>query len=224
VISTQASHRLGHEPATLGDPGPIAEDETGSSASLAGRAVRGPWWVVLVAAAAGLAFTTIQIMEKIALLKDPASGLFCDINATVSCTNVLNAWQSSVLGPPNALIGAIMFALLGSAALGGVLGSRPSRAYLLVLWGLALFFAAFATWFMVQTAFVIGSLCLWCTGIVTSVLASCAALTRLAHRAGAFGGDGFGRAMGTVVRSGLDLIIVVGWWLAIAAMLVLGLA
>lgn len=184
---------------------------------------RGAWWVVAIGAGAGLVFTTIQIMEKISILKDPTAGLFCDINAKVSCTNVLMAWQSSVLGPPNALIGAIMFALLGSAGLAGVLGSRASRGYLLVLWGLGLFFAAFATWFMFQTAFVIGSLCLWCTGIVTAVLAICAALTRAANTAQAWGTGGFGRFMGTAVRAKLDLIIWAGWWLGIAGMLAVGL-
>lgn len=116
-----------------------------------------------------------------------------------------------------------MFALLGSAGLGAVLGSRPARAYVALLWGLAVFFAAFATWFMFQTAFVIGSLCLWCTGIVTAVLATCAALTRAANTAQAWGSGRFGRAMATAVDTRLDLIIWAGWWLGIAAMLAVGL-
>lgn len=178
----------------------------------------------MLAGAAGLVFTTVQIMEKISILKNPTAGLFCDLNAKVSCTNVLEAWQSSVLGPPNALIGAIMFAILGSAGLGWLLGSRSSRAHLAVLWGLAVFFAVFATWFMYQTAFAIGSLCLWCTGIVTAVLATCAALTRAANTAGAFGAGRLGRALGLAVRSHLDLIIWGGWWLGIAAMLLVGLS
>ena len=67
-----------------------------------------------------------------------------------------------------------------------------------MLWGLAVFFALFATWFMFQTAFSIGSLCLWCTGIVTMVLAICATLTRIAHRAAAFGAGPFAGLMETV--------------------------
>lgn len=202
----------------------VAQDRTARSAAQPGASPdRGGWWVVLIAAMAGMAFTTVQIMEKISILKNPNAGLVCDISTTVSCTNVLNAWQSSVLGPPNALIGAIMFAVLGSAALGGVLRGRPSPAYLVVLWGLAVFFAAFATWFMFQTAFSIGSLCLWCTGIVTAVLAVCAALTRIAHRAQAFGSGRVAGLLDTAVKSSLDLIIWGGWWLVIAAMLAVGL-
>lgn len=202
----------------------VTQDRPAAPAAARGApADRPAWWVVLVAAAAGLTFTTVQIVEKIAILKDPTAGLVCDISTTVSCTNVLNAWQSSVLGPPNALIGAIMFAVLGSGALGGVLGGRPARSYVLVLWGLAVFFALFAIWFMFQTAFSIGSLCLWCTGIVTAVLAICATLTRIAHRAHAFGSGPFAGVMDTVVKSSLDLIIWGGWWLVIAAMLAVGL-
>lgn len=185
---------------------------------------RGWWALVLGAAVAGVTFTGIQIVEKIAILTDPTTSLLCDVNSVMSCSGVLNAWQSSVLGPPNALVGAVMFSILASAGLGGVLGARPSRAYLAVLWGLAVFFLSFASWFMQQTAFAIGYLCLWCTGIVTAVVLICAALTRLADRAGAFGSGGFGRGVGVLVRSGTDLIVWAGWWLAIAALLVIGLS
>jgi uncharacterized membrane protein len=189
----------------------------------AARAGRGTWVWVLLPALAGIGFTTVQIMERIDLLAHPGTVLFCDVNATVSCSGVLSAWQSSVLGPPNALIGAVMFALLGSAGLAGVLGSTLSRSYLLTVWGLAVFFLCFASWFMFQTAFSIGSLCVWCTGIVTAVLVICAATTRAASRAQAFGDSGFGYVVRTAVRSHLDLAFWATWWVAIAAMLWLGL-
>lgn len=192
-----------------------------------GRSPHGPgrgwWWAVLVAGLAGIGFTGIQIVEKIAILKDPSTKLSCDVSAVMSCTNVLNAWQSSVLGPPNSAIGAVMFAVLASGGLSGVLRTRPSRGYLLTLWGLGLFFLCFATWFMVETAFPIGSLCLWCTGIVTAVLVVCASLTRLAARDAALGDGTAGRTLATLVRSGSDLVIWVGWWVAIALMLWIGL-
>lgn len=199
---------------------PIAAEEGALDRASAGR---GAWVWVVVAAVSGIAFTTIQIMEKIDILANPGKTLFCDVSSTVSCTEVLNAWQSSVLGPPNSLIGAIMFAVLGSAGLAGLLASTLSRAYLVTVWGLAVFFLCFATWFMVETAFSIGSLCVWCTGIVTAVVVICAALTRIADRAKAFGATGFGYVVATVVRSRLDLAVWGTWWLAIAAVLWIGL-
>jgi uncharacterized membrane protein len=181
------------------------------------------WALVLLAAFTGLAFTTIQIMEKIAILQDPFTRLACDVNSTLSCSNVLTAWQSSVLGPPNSFIGAAMFAILGSAALAGLLASTLSRAYLTTIWGLAVFFLAFASWFMYETAFDIGALCLWCIGVTTAVVVLCATLTRLADRGNAFGQTRFGLAVAAAVRRQLDLAVWGGWWLAIAAMLWIGL-
>lgn len=175
------------------------------------------WWIVLIASISGVGFTTIQILEKVAILSNPDGALFCDINAAVSCTNVLNAWQSSVLGPPNSLIGAIMFAIFLSAALAGLTRSTLSKGYVATLLGLAIFFALFATWFMFQTAFVIGSLCLWCTGIMTAVLAIAWALTRAMREVAP---DSF---VATAVHARLDAVVFVGWWLGIAAMLYVGL-
>lgn len=192
--------------------------------SVVGVVQRGAWAWILLSALAGIGFTTIQIMERIDILAHPGKALFCDVSATVSCSGVLSAWQSSVLGPPNALVGAVMFAVLGSAGLAGVVGSHLSRPYLLTIWGLALFFLCFASWFMFQTAFSIGSLCVWCTGIVTAVVIICAALTRVASRADAFGESGFGYVVRTAVRSRLDLAVWATWWLALAAMLWIGLS
>lgn len=195
-----------------------------SSTDPGDRVSRDLWGIVLIATFAGLGFTTVQIIEKITILKDPYTSLACDVNATLSCSNVLMAWQSSVLGPPNALIGAIMFAILASAAFAGMLGSAFSKAYVATCWGLAVFFLGFASWFMYETAFSIGALCLWCVGITTAVVVICAALTRIADRAAAFGDGRFGRGVSTAVRTRLDLAVWAGWWLVIAALLWIGLA
>jgi hypothetical protein len=117
-----------------------------------------------------------------------------------------------------------MFTILFTAALVALLGSRLSRLAAVVLWGLTVFFAFFATWFMVQTALVIGALCLWCTAITTSVLLLVIVYTREGVALGGFGQGAFGRAMAGVVRARQDLLVVGLWWLAIAAVLWLGLA
>lgn len=180
---------------------------------------RAPWVAVVIASLAGIGFTAIQTVERIAVLKDPATALLCDVNSVVSCSTVLGAWQSSViLGVPNAFIGAAMFAVFLSAGLAGALGSQPSRAYVLTILGLVVFFAAFATWFMVQTAFVIGALCLWCTGIVTAVALIGAALTRVAAR-----GSASGSRWALLDRAGVDLIVWAGWWVLVLGLVAVGL-
>lgn len=176
-----------------------------------------------MACIAGIGFTTAQIMERISVLKTPGTTLICDINATMSCSDVLAAWQSAVLGPPNAWIGGLMFAVLGSGALSGVVGSTLARGYLTTLWGLAVFFLCFASWFMYQTAFDIGRLCLWCVGITTAVVIICACLTRIVAQERALGDSGAGRLLDTLVRTRLDVLIWAAWWVVIAALLWIGL-
>jgi len=177
------------------------------------------WVVLVVAAIAGVAFTGTQIVERISTLRDPNASLICDVNAVLSCSNVLDAWQSSVIfGIPNAFIGAVMFTVLGTAGAFVLMGNELNRLTLRLLAGLSIFFAAFATWFMLQTAFVIGALCLWCTVITTAIGIIAAILTVTAGLRGDLGNVG-----STLARTGLTLWLWIGWWVAVAALVVIGL-
>ncbi|MEZ5097515.1 MAG: vitamin K epoxide reductase family protein [Nocardioides sp.] len=177
------------------------------------------WSVVTGAALIGAVFTGIQIVEKITILKNPEANLVCDLNTKVSCSTVLDAWQSSVLGPPNSLVGAVMFSVFFSGGLASFLGSRHSRSYVATMWGLAVFFLAFASWFMFETAFSIRSLCPWCVAITTAVVVICVALTRVAAAERAFGDTRLGRLVDRAVASRFDLAFWGAWWLVIAAFL-----
>jgi len=182
------------------------------------------WWTTgLLAALVGLVLTGVQIMEKLARLANPETPLVCDVSGTLSCSTVLDAWQSRVLGVPNAMVGMVLFTILGSALALSLLGSQLGPAAWRVLWGLSVVFALFSTWFMVQTALVIGAMCLWCAFITTAVLLLVLVMTRSAVASGAFGQGDLGRALTTAVRSGQDAALIVVWWLAIAAVLVFGL-
>lgn len=176
---------------------------------------------MLVGSLAGVASSMTVIVEKIALLKDPGGAAFCDINAALGCTPALLAPESSVLGPPNAAIGLALFAFFAATALAGLLGTAFPKSYMRISTGLALFFLGFLTWYMSQVAFVIGSLCLLCLVCTVAVLTITAAVVRVSHRAGVLGSPG--GAVDIAVRSGADVILVVGWGLVIAAMLYVGI-
>jgi uncharacterized membrane protein len=178
------------------------------------------WYVVLFAALTGIGFTGTQIVERITVLKDPGATLACDVNATLSCSNVLAAWQSSVIfGIPNAFIGAVMFSVFAAAALGAILGTHVSKNYIRFLWAMAVMFAGFATWFMAQTAFAINALCLWCIAITTAVGIIGAVVTVVAGSAGHLGA--FAKR---VSNTGLAWMIWAGWWIVVAALVFIGLA
>lgn len=198
------------------DPEPAGEPVGRPAAG--GR--RGWAWLLLVAGAVGIASGTITVVDKIALLVDPAGGSFCDVDSRVGCTPVLLAWQSSVLGPPNALLGVVMFAVLATSGLVVVARGALSAGYRSALLGLAVFFALFLTWYMQQVAFDIGSLCPFCTVCAVCVLLTVLATSRLA--ADPDGGP-VGRAAAALARGRTDVLIVAGWAVLIAVMLYSGI-
>ena len=177
-------------------------------------------WTLALASLVGIISGSITIIDKIALLKEPAAGSFCDVSAQFGCTPVLLAWQSSVLGPPNALLGVVMFAVLGTSGLVAATGGRLSAGYRQAMVGLSVFFAVFLTWYMQQVAFSVGSLCPFCTVCAAGVLVTVLATTRMAADPG---GSGFQRSLAGMVRGNTDVIVVVGWGVLIAAMLYAGI-
>jgi uncharacterized membrane protein len=188
---------------------------------------RGRPWFGLIAGVAmiGMAATIIQLVERIALAQNSRADLLCDINGTFSCGNVLTSWQSSVFGPvPNAAIGLSVFALTLGVSGAGLLGSRLSKA----AWGVATFFAgfmaAFTVWFLAQTAFVIGSVCLYCVVIATMVLLMNLAWWRIGHELRYLSGSRALEGADWVVRGGTDLIFWLGVAAIVAAMMFAGLA
>jgi uncharacterized membrane protein len=186
------------------------------------RGSRTAWLLALLASLAGIALTGTQIVERITVLKDPTATLACDLNSVMSCSNVLGAWQSSViLGIPNAFIGAVMFSLFLATSLAGLMGSDLSRRYLATMLGLVVFFAAFATWFMMETAFVIGALCIWCTGIITAVAVIGGALTRVYARSRP--ADRPDSRFARASRAGVDVMAWAGWWVLVLGLLAVGL-
>lgn len=201
---------------------PVAQAAQPSPASTA-RSGRPWWWAMLISSLLGIASAMTTVVEKIALLKDPGQAAFCDINGQIGCTPVLLAPQSSVLGPPNAAIGMVMFAMFSAAALAGVMGTWFPRSYRNVLLGLSVFFGLFLTWYMQQVAFAIGSLCPFCAVCAGCVMVAVLAAARLCAVDMHPGDRGFAGALGTMVRSGLDVIVVAGWTLLIAGMLVVGI-
>ncbi len=196
---------------------PIADRSTGLAST------RPWWWMMLVASVLGIGSGTITIVEKIAILTHPSQAAFCDVNAQIGCTPVLLAPQSSVLGPPNAAIGIVMFAMFTAAALGGVMGTVFPRSYRWVLLGLAFFFGLFLTWYMEQVAFEIGSVCPFCAVCAGCVMAVVLAAARLVCADIRPKATGMAGVLLTARRSGLDVIVVLGWTALIAGMLLVGI-
>lgn len=173
---------------------------------------------VLGAVAAGW-----SLVERIAYAESPSSASFCEINSVISCNSIFGHWQSSALGVPNTLVSLPVFALLASAGLAGVLGSRLSRGYLATLFGLTVFMTGFVTWYMHQSAFAIGALCLFCTVGAAALITIGIAVTRVVDAEQALGTGRAGRQLRLLVEARADIVVWLGVAALIAVLLWLGL-
>lgn len=181
--------------------------------------------LVAVAGGAGVLVTAMQLLDRIALAENPQAPLVCDISSVLSCGSVLTAWQSSALGVPNAMVGLAVFSAFLSAGLAAALGGALSLRYLRVLEALALGMLGFTLWYLAQTTFVLGALCLYCTVVGTSVVLVNLAVSRMWRRAGGLGGRGpLTRLARGFVDSGDDRWVWAALWLGVAAVIALVLA
>ena len=138
--------------------------------------------VLTIGAAIGFIASFLQMLEKIALLKSAHSVLSCNLNSVFSCSNILNAHQSSVFGFPNSLLCISFFALMLSAGLIGWTGGLINSKLRFVYQGLALFFVGFGFWYFWQSIFNVGSLCIYCIFCYGGVLMINGAWFRLNYR------------------------------------------
>ncbi|MDN5559097.1 MAG: vitamin K epoxide reductase family protein [Ruaniaceae bacterium] len=134
-----------------------------SEHQLAGGAPASFAWLLVVGGAIGVLASIELVLAEMALLRDPASALSCDINPLIGCSDSLLAWQSHLLfGIPNAIVGAVIFGMVLGVGLSLLAGARFAR-WLWVVMSLAVLGGfAFVAWFLTQSITVFHVLCPWC--------------------------------------------------------------
>ncbi len=162
--------------------------------------------------AIGVLAAFFQMLEKLTLLKNKDAILSCDLSSVFSCSNVLNSWQSSVFGFPNSLMCMILFAIFATAGVAGLAASALSRGFRLGVQALSLFTLAFALWFLEQSIYDIGSLCILCIFCFAGLLLVNGAWLRLnAHDLPV--GERGRKALSRAIASGADIF---GWFILAA--------
>ncbi|MER5882924.1 vitamin K epoxide reductase family protein [Streptomyces sp. NPDC001941] len=145
---------------TAGPGGPGAPVRAGRVLSL----------LLLLAGALGTFASAVLAYDRIQSLADPSYAPGCNINSVLSCGDVMDAWQSNVLGFPNTLLGIAGFAALGGLGVALVAGAAfPRWLWLAVQAGVTAAFV-FVVWLISQCLFVIGALCPWCMLVWAVVL------------------------------------------------------
>ena len=117
---------------------------------------------LIVAGALGWWAAFSLMLDKIEILKNPDFVPNCNLSALVQCGANLRAWQGSVFGFPNPILGIAGFVAPIAVGVSILAGARFARWYWM-LFNLGLAGAlAFVIWLIAQSVFFIGTLCPWC--------------------------------------------------------------
>ena len=118
--------------------------------------------ILVIGSIIGLLASFILTIDTIKLIENPNVELPCNLNPFISCTSVATAWQGSVLGFPNSLLGIIFFSIFLTAGIILMTGGNFSKKFSLFLNFLSLGAMLSVFWFFYQSVYQIGSLCLYC--------------------------------------------------------------
>lgn len=174
------------------------------------------WTTMLIASLASLIASFVLSVDALELAENPNADLSCNINAVISCGTVANSWQASLLGFPNAYLGLIaepVVITLAVASLGGVRFPRWFMVSAQVVYTAGLLFAY---WLFYEAMFHIGALCPWCLLVTLATTLVFFEMTYVNIRDNnLFLPRRAQSAMVALIRSDLDVILVIVWLLLV---------
>jgi uncharacterized membrane protein len=126
------------------------------------------WIEMLISSLISLTASLVLSIDAWKLAKDPAVDLGCNISSTISCGTVAQAWQSTLLGFPNAFLGLIAEPVVITVAIAGLAGVTFPRLFMRIAVAIYGIGFLFAYWLFYQAYFEIGALCPWCLLVTLS--------------------------------------------------------
>jgi len=127
---------------------------------------------IVIAAVIGFGFAAELFRIHVSAMKDPDFDAACHFSQTVDCVSVSTTPYAFFFGIPNALLGMIFYLLLAALAL---LQLRPlhrifargrNAVFFIAVWN-----AAYSVYLALVSAFVLKTLCPYCTGLYVVNLA-----------------------------------------------------
>lgn len=167
----------------------------------------------------GVTAAFLQTLEYIILVQDRSKALVCDINSVFSCTNVLSSWQAKVFGFPNSLMCMGLFVIFATAAVAGLAGGKLSKGFRLGVQAVSVATLLFALWFLSQSTYVIGALCVFCIFCFIGLLLVNWGWLRLNAADLPIGARGRA-AVKRAVETGADIF----WWVVLALVVAFAMA
>lgn len=135
---------------------------------------------------AALIASFVLSIEKIHILQNPDASLSCDFSLILSCSTVMQTWQSAVFGFPNMLIGLMAFSVVITVAVVALSGVRLKRWFLIAANIGFLLGAIFSYWLFFQSLYVIEVLCPWCLVVTATTTLIFATMTHYNLRENTF--------------------------------------
>lgn len=139
---------------------------------------------MLLSALISLTASFVLSVDAIALARDPAATLACNINSVISCGTVGLSWQASLLGFPNAFLGLIAEPVVITIAVASLGGARFPRWFMMSAQVVYTIGVLFAYWLFQQSMVVIHALCPWCLLVTLSTTLVFSTLTHFNIREG----------------------------------------
>jgi len=119
-------------------------------------------YILAICGVLGLLASSVLMVEKIALLKDPTYEPSCNLNPIISCGSVMKTDQASAFGISNSIIGIIGFSVIMTIGFAVLAGAQFKRWFWLGLQLGSVFGVAFSMWLFYQGIYVIGAICPYC--------------------------------------------------------------
>ncbi|MEK7116726.1 MAG: vitamin K epoxide reductase family protein [Patescibacteria group bacterium] len=119
-------------------------------------------YILIIGSIIGLAASFLLTLDTIKLIQNPVADIPCNINPFISCGNAAISWQGHVFGFPNSILGLVAFSMLLAVGVMLFSGGRAKKPlWLLANLGL-LTAVAFVIWFIYESLYSLGSLCVYC--------------------------------------------------------------
>ena len=185
------------------------------------RSNRWIFGTMLGSALLSLMASFVLSVDAVALAADPKAALACNLNAVLNCGTVGASWQASVFGFPNAFLGLMAEPVVITVAVASLAGVRFPRWFMLSAQLVYTLGLAFAYWLFFEAFFVIGALCPWCLLVTVSTTLVFTSLTQVNITEGnLYLPERAGRVARTLIAHDLDVLLVLVWLVALAAMVV----
>lgn len=179
------------------------------------------WLFVVIGSSIGALASFVQVIERISYGDNSVKSLACDINSVFSCSNVFDGWQSSVFGFSNAIMCLLFFGVMLGVGLSGLFGSLLAKGLRLTMHFFSVFFLFFGAWYLQQSAFAIGALCIFCMFCYVGVIAINWAWLRINVNDLPLLSTASKKKIEKSFASGADTFAWIMWGLAFATMFVL---